>query len=139
MERLINDCWLWCLLLELERYPPIAKVFQDVLGLYTCTQKSDLTHFSTPSKLRLDYNVLKVKVLKTEIIIIFFLQAKSQDIGNEDKSFPSSVYFMRQTISNACGTVALVHALANNEDKISFSGEALWDLMPLSVTVGHST
>ena len=54
-----------------------------------------------------------------------FFQAKGQEIGNVDPSFPSSVYFMRQTIGNACGTVALVHALANNEDKISFAGEAL--------------
>ena len=43
-----------------------------VLGLYTCTQKSDLAHFSTPSKLRLDYNVLKLKMLKTEIMIYLF-------------------------------------------------------------------
>jgi ubiquitin carboxyl-terminal hydrolase L3 len=33
----------------------------------------------------------------------------------------SEVYFMRQTIGNACGTIALIHAIANNMDCIEFS------------------
>lgn len=38
---------------------------------------------------------------------------------NKDKALPSSLYFMRQTISNACGTVAMIHAVANNKDKVT--------------------
>lgn len=49
-------------------------------------------------------------------------KAKASAIGEEDKD-TESAFFMRQTISNACGTVALVHALANNEDKITFDGD----------------
>ena len=30
------------------------------------------------------------------------------------------IFFVKQTISNACGTVAIVHSLANNKDKIQF-------------------
>lgn len=30
----------------------------------------------------------------------------------------SSVYFMKQTIGNACGTVAMIHSIANNLDTI---------------------
>lgn len=31
---------------------------------------------------------------------------------------PSGIYFMKQTIGNACGTIALIHAVANNTDKL---------------------
>ena len=34
-------------------------------------------------------------------------------------------YFMKQTISNACGTVALIHAIANNMDHL--------DILPDSI------
>ncbi|KAF0882831.1 UCHL1 hydrolase, partial [Crocuta crocuta] len=30
------------------------------------------------------------------------------------------VYFMKQTIGNSCGTVGLIHAVANNQDKLEF-------------------
>ncbi|XP_029458890.1 ubiquitin carboxyl-terminal hydrolase isozyme L3 isoform X2 [Rhinatrema bivittatum] len=41
------------------------------------------------------------------------IKAEGQEVG-------ASVYFMKQTISNACGTVGLIHAVANNTDKLSF-------------------
>ncbi|XP_008825448.1 ubiquitin carboxyl-terminal hydrolase isozyme L1 isoform X1 [Nannospalax galili] len=30
------------------------------------------------------------------------------------------VYFMKQTIGNSCGTIGLIHAVANNQDKLDF-------------------
>jgi len=33
----------------------------------------------------------------------------------------SKVYFMKQTVGNACGTIALIHAVANNLDSIDLS------------------
>ncbi|KAH3757158.1 ubiquitin carboxyl-terminal esterase L3 [Pelomyxa schiedti] len=38
-----------------------------------------------------------------------------------------SVYFMHQMVSNACGSIAVVHALANNRDKIEIGRGALSD------------
>jgi len=35
------------------------------------------------------------------------------------------VYFMKQTIRNACGTIALIHAVANNREEIKFSDGSL--------------
>ncbi|CAG5928644.1 unnamed protein product [Menidia menidia] len=38
----------------------------------------------------------------------------------------SDVYFLKQTASNSCGTIALVHAVGNNKNKMTFdSGSAL--------------
>ncbi len=34
---------------------------------------------------------------------------------------PSDLYYMKQTISNACGTVALIHAVANNQAKVELT------------------
>lgn len=34
------------------------------------------------------------------------------------------VYFMKQTISNACGTIALLHALGNNLDRVSLAPDS---------------
>ncbi|KAM6940067.1 ubiquitin carboxyl-terminal hydrolase isozyme L1 [Xenentodon cancila] len=34
----------------------------------------------------------------------------------------SEVYFLKQTASNSCGTIALLHAAANNKDKLNFDG-----------------
>ena len=32
----------------------------------------------------------------------------------------SEVYFLKQTVVNSCGTVALLHAVGNNQDKMEF-------------------
>lgn len=39
----------------------------------------------------------------------------------------SEAYFLKQTAVNSCGTIALLHAVANNEDKMTF-GEYKRDL-----------
>jgi len=39
----------------------------------------------------------------------------SEHIGKE---IPSKIFFMKQKISNACGTFSLFHAIANNLDKV---------------------
>ncbi|KAJ8335451.1 hypothetical protein SKAU_G00387930 [Synaphobranchus kaupii] len=34
------------------------------------------------------------------------------------------VYFLKQTVVNSCGTVGLLHAVANNQDKIEFGSDS---------------
>lgn len=40
----------------------------------------------------------------------------------------SEAYFLKQTAVNSCGTIALLHAVANNKDKMAF-GEYKRDLV----------
>lgn len=40
--------------------------------------------------------------------------------ATETSGWNPDVYFLKQTISNACGTIGLLHAVANNQDKLKF-------------------
>jgi ubiquitin carboxyl-terminal hydrolase L3 len=64
--------------------------------------------------------------IPSPILAVVLLYQVNKD---KDMLYPDNVYylpkddvsaqpfFLRQTIGNACGTVALLHALCNNEDK----------------------
>jgi len=43
---------------------------------------------------------------------------EKEKILKEGQKLPDNIWFMDQTIGNACGTVGLVHAIANNRDKL---------------------
>ncbi|XP_033219319.1 ubiquitin carboxyl-terminal hydrolase-like [Belonocnema kinseyi] len=46
-------------------------------------------------------------------------QQESAEIRQEaDTSVSSNIYFLRQFLSNVCGTIALIHSVANNLDEI---------------------
>ncbi|XP_078402094.1 ubiquitin carboxyl-terminal hydrolase isozyme L3 isoform X2 [Cetorhinus maximus] len=49
-----------------------------------------------------------------------FKQEEEAKIKADGQKVDPQVYFMKQTISNACGTIGLIHALANNRDKLEF-------------------
>ncbi|XP_026216725.1 ubiquitin carboxyl-terminal hydrolase isozyme L1 [Anabas testudineus] len=36
----------------------------------------------------------------------------------------SAVYFLKQTAANSCGTIALLHAVANNKSKLTFDSDS---------------
>ncbi|OXB63587.1 hypothetical protein ASZ78_014212 [Callipepla squamata] len=51
---------------------------------------------------------------------------KQQTEKIKDQEISSKVYFLKQTVSNSCGTIGLIHAVANNKDKIKLDeGSAL--------------
>ena len=47
-------------------------------------------------------------------------EIKAQDAS----AVPADLYYMKQTVSNACGTVALFHSVANNLDKVELDPES---------------
>ncbi|XP_063130652.1 ubiquitin carboxyl-terminal hydrolase isozyme L3 isoform X14 [Rattus norvegicus] len=65
-----------------------------------------------------------------------FRTEEEEKIKSQGQDVTSSVYFMKQTISNACGTIGLIHAIANNKDKMHFeSGSALKKFLEESVAM----
>ena len=48
-------------------------------------------------------------------------QSEADIMGKEDND-NKEVYYAKQTIGNACGTMAIIHALANNQNNIEFDG-----------------
>ncbi|XP_036099677.1 ubiquitin carboxyl-terminal hydrolase isozyme L1-like [Molossus molossus] len=60
------------------------------------------------------------------LLLLFPLAAQHEDFGEKQieelkghEAIPN-VYFMKQTIGNSCGTIGLIHAVANNQDKLEF-------------------
>ena len=47
------------------------------------------------------------------------LLAEDARLKEEGYAVPEGIYFMKQTIGNACGTIGALHAIANTQDKVS--------------------
>lgn len=43
---------------------------------------------------------------------------EDSEISSKGQEITSKVFYMKQNLNNACGTIALVHCIANNTDKI---------------------
>ncbi len=56
---------------------------------------------------------------------------RQQDATIAEKGQPTPVskdlYFMKQTIGNACGTIGIIHAIINNKDRLQFDQEGFFD------------
>jgi ubiquitin carboxyl-terminal hydrolase L3 len=68
-------------------------------------------------------------------ILLFPITQKYEDFRVEESKtlpteFPNSLFFMKQTVGNACGTIGLIHALANNLDNIKLKeGSTLYNFI----------
>uniref|UniRef100_A0A914X6C1 Ubiquitin carboxyl-terminal hydrolase n=1 Tax=Plectus sambesii TaxID=2011161 RepID=A0A914X6C1_9BILA len=56
-------------------------------------------------------------------------------LAAEGAKVPEGVFFMEQTIGNACGTFAIFHALANNADKINLGNGTFKGFLEKAKTV----
>ncbi|KAJ8297905.1 hypothetical protein KUTeg_024436 [Tegillarca granosa] len=54
------------------------------------------------------------------VMLLYPITEKSEASAIGDIQKDCGLYYCKQTIGNACGTVAIVHALANNRDRITF-------------------
>ncbi|GJQ15974.1 hypothetical protein GpartN1_g7765.t1 [Galdieria partita] len=86
-------------------------------------------------KLGVEENVSLVDVLSPDLLdivprpvyaVILLYPLKSQQNTKATKE-DTKVYFCKQTISNACGTVALVHAVLNNIHRLDCKKDSFFD------------
>ncbi|KAJ1900273.1 ubiquitinyl hydrolase 1 [Kickxella alabastrina] len=49
-------------------------------------------------------------------------EERKKEIASSDNKVSPNVWFMRQTIGNACGTMAVFHALGNNQQSVPIGG-----------------
>uniref|UniRef100_A0A8C4VV27 Ubiquitin carboxyl-terminal hydrolase n=2 Tax=Testudinoidea TaxID=8486 RepID=A0A8C4VV27_9SAUR len=66
------------------------------------------------------------------LLLLFPLTAQHENFRKKQieelkgQEVSSKVYFLKQTVGNSCGTIGLIHAVANNQDKFAFDdGSAL--------------
>ena len=57
-------------------------------------------------------------------LILLYPTSKVQCPGDGEEPAPEGVYFMKQTVRNACGTIALLHAVGNNLDTVPLTPES---------------
>lgn len=115
--------------LPLEANPEVTNQFLKQLGLHPNWQFVDVYGMESELLSIIPRPVCAVLLLFpiTEKYEVFRTE-EEEKIKSQGQDVTSSVYFMKQTISNACGTIGLIHAIANNKDKMHFG-------KPLSVPV----
>lgn len=64
-----------------------------------------------------------IKILNLFIKYEEYRSKKVKEVKTNGQKVSSNVYFIKQTVSNACGTVAIIHSLANNIDLLDIDGK----------------
>lgn len=55
-----------------------------------------------------------------------FKQEEEERLKKQPQEVSPDVYFIKQTIGNACGTIGLIHVVANNQKRLEF-GENIFN------------
>ncbi|KAF3843343.1 hypothetical protein F7725_002192 [Dissostichus mawsoni] len=53
-----------------------------------------------------------------------FKHEEEEKLKGQPQDVSADVYFMKQTIGNACGTIGLIHAVANNQKHLEFEPDS---------------
>ncbi|XP_037751184.1 ubiquitin carboxyl-terminal hydrolase isozyme L3 isoform X1 [Chelonia mydas] len=124
--------------LPLEANPDVINQFLKQLGIHPDWQFVDVYGMDPELLSMVPRPVCAVLLLfpVTEKYETFRTEEEER-IKAQGQNVRSSVYFMKQTINNACGTIGLIHAIANNRDKMNFESDStlkkfLEDSSPMS-------
>ncbi|KAK7153996.1 hypothetical protein R3I94_007378 [Phoxinus phoxinus] len=107
--------------LPLEANPEVMNQFLRQLGLVPTWQFGDVYGLE-PEVLSLVPRPVCALLLLFPITEKYetFRQEEEAKIKAQGQEVSSDVYFMKQTIGNACGTIGLIHAVANNPRHLEF-------------------
>ncbi|XP_050416730.1 ubiquitin carboxyl-terminal hydrolase [Patella vulgata] len=101
--------------IPLESNPEVLNKYIHSLGIPESCQFVDIYG--------LDDEILAMVPQPVDAIILLFPSTEKVEqnpIGTVEPNPSVPIYYMKQSIRNACGTVAMVHAVANNADDIQF-------------------
>lgn len=102
----------------------------DVLNDFTSTLGLDVSKYSFHDVYGLDQELLAMVPQPVIALLLLFPITKDSEAVKEAEDarlkeqgcgLPEGVYFMKQTIGNACGTIGALHAIANTQDKVSIA------------------
>ncbi|XP_063160588.1 ubiquitin carboxyl-terminal hydrolase isozyme L3 isoform X3 [Candoia aspera] len=124
--------------LPLEANPEVTNQFLRQLGIQPSWQFVDV-YGADPELLGLVPRPVCALLLLFPVTEKYetFRMEEEEKIKARGQEVKPAVYFMKQTISNACGTIGLIHTIANNRDKIDFEEDSslkkfLDDSVPMS-------
>ncbi|KAL7983924.1 hypothetical protein Chor_000800 [Crotalus horridus] len=105
--------------------PSVSRQFLRQLGIHASWQFVDV-YGSDPELLGLVPRPVCALMLLFPVTEKYetFRMKEEETIKAKGQEVKPGVYFMKQTISNACGTIGLIHAIANNRDKIDFEKDS---------------
>ena len=107
--------------LPLESNPSVLNDFSYALGLSTAYAWSDIFGFD-------DELLAMVPPNCRAVVLLFPITDKSERFQKEEREdiengkraneVSSNVYYMKQTVGNACGTIGVFHAIMNNREDV---------------------
>ena len=66
--------------------------------------------------------LVKYGLLKSILLfkkIEYIIDKLKEDIDKKGQKISKNLFFTKQTVQNACGAIAIIHALANNADVLT--------------------
>lgn len=113
-------------LIPLESNPEVMNKFLQKLGVPTNWNVVDVMGLDPEMLAWVPRPVLAVMLLfPTSDPYEQHKQKEESEILTKGQEVSKEVFYMKQNLSNACGTIALVHSVANNTDKIQLTDGAM--------------
>lgn len=111
--------------LPLESNPEVMSKFLNSLGMKPTWQFGDVYGLD-PELLNMVPRPVCAVLLLFPITEKYeaFKQEEEDKLKNQKQDISSDVYFIKQTIGNACGTIGIIHAVANNLKHLEFNSDS---------------